>query len=138
MHFSDQSVPLNETVDTAVRKFSKDILSVAKELDGSVDVEIDYEDELRADHKERACSALIQSKFGAIIIFPDFVNQSTKASIINRGLIRAMEAEGFGDEEINNAVIYGNLLDNVEDNLHILGLFLTRDLGLQYQKGNLL
>lgn len=135
MDFIDDSIPPNQVIDAAVRKFAEDIVAAAKKLDPDIEILLDYDDELRADHKEKAASATIQSVYGVVSVLPDFAKQTAKAAIINRGLIYAMEAEGFSDEEIDNAVIYGKLLPNKKKYLDSFAHFLTEDMGMQAQKG---
>ncbi len=135
MDFIDESIPLNKTVDAAVRKFAEDIVCSAKSFNPDIEVVLEYDGELRIDHKERSHSATIQSIFGVVSVFPDFAEQSAKAATVNRGLIYAMTAEGFSDEEIDAAVIYGKLVASSKEALDGFGLFLTKDFGIQAQKG---
>jgi hypothetical protein len=71
---------------------------------------------------------------GFVTIFPDFKNKSAKAAILNRGMVSAMQIEGFEDEDINNAPVYSDLLPPSAESLDVITLVLTEDLDIQHQK----
>ncbi len=59
------------------------------------------------DEAEEAESIQMQviTKFGQIVIFPNFNTGKSAAYIINRGLVHGMELEGFSSDEIADACI---------------------------------
>lgn len=132
MKYAD--VPLNEKVDAAVREYCDTISSFIKAMDPDVAFEIDYEYILDEEEKQKATLADIQSPYGFVTIFPDFNKNSAKAALFNRGLVMAMELEGFDDDTIDSAPAHSDLLPFTIENAETFAVVLTSDLGLQHQK----
>lgn len=127
-------LPLNEKVDSAVKKYADTILEYIKILNPDIEVSVDED---IASNEGDTCSASIidiQTKMGSITVFPDFKNKSAKAAMLNKGLISSMILEGFGEDEINNAPVYSGLLSFSIDNAEIFAILLTEDMNIQHQK----
>jgi len=141
MDFDDEKdflyseTPINEETNKAVRKFTDDIVQSAKKKNKKVEIDVVYEEALRMDNEEKSIKSIITTKYGVIHVLPDFKNNSSRAIILNRGLIYTMELEGYSTEEINEAKIYGEPFENEFDNIETIGWYLTTDLGMQHQKG---
>lgn len=127
-------LPLNEKVDLAVKKYAETITEYVKTL--RPDIELIIEANLAADEGDTCSASIIdiQTEMALITIFPDFKEQTSKAAMLNKGLISAMELEGFDDEEINNAPVYSGLLPFNIDNAEIFAMLLTEDFEIQHQK----
>lgn len=132
MEYSD--IPLNKKADAAVKEYCDAIASYIKQMDPEVDFEVDYEYILDDKEKQKATIADIQSPYGFVTIFPDFNENNAKAALFNRGLIMAMELEGFDDDTINSAPSHGTLMPFSLENAETFALVLTQDVGLQHQK----
>lgn len=126
--------PINEKVDTAVKQYADAIIEYITTINPDIDYELDYDETTNSANTEKASIADIHTKNGFVTIFPDFVNDSAKGSLLNRGMIRSMELEGFDEDEINDAPIYGTLMPFSIENAKIFAIVLTRDMGLQHQK----
>lgn len=127
-------LPINEAADLSVKQYTDAIVSYVKEMHPTVEVVFDYDEILNQAQTEKASITDIQTKYGFVTVFPDFNKNSAKAAMLNRGLISALELEGFDDEHINNAPIYGTLMPFSVENAEIFALILTNDFGLQHQK----
>jgi hypothetical protein len=125
---------LHQKVDDAVKEFADAIVEAATKRDPEVGLVCECETTTSDDGKYHASICDIQTDTGFVTIFPDFQEEAAKASILNRGLIRAMELEGFDDETINDSPVYSTLMPLTKDSLDILALVLTEDVGLQHQK----
>lgn len=127
-------LPLNEKVDSAVKQYAEAIIEYVKTL--QPDIELIIEEELASDEDDTCSASIIdlQTEMALITIFPDFKDQSSKAAMLNKGLVSAMELEGFDDTEINSAPVYSGLLPFSVDNAEIFAIILTHDVGLQHQK----
>lgn len=128
-------LPLNEKIDASVRNYAERIAHYVKEFNPDVIVDLDFDDSTNTELTERATTASIQTEFGLVSVFPNFRSGGSSAAILNRGLVNAMVAEGFTEEEINDAVIYSSLLEYNESNAELLGAVLAKDMGFQHQKG---
>jgi hypothetical protein len=131
---SPSELPLNEKVDLAVKKYAEAIVEYVRTL--RPDIELIIEEDLASDEGDTCSASIIdlQTEMALITIFPDFHEQSSKAAMLNKGLISAMELEGFDDEEINNAPVYSGLLPFSIDNAEIFAILLTEDMDIQHQK----
>lgn len=127
-------IPVNAKVDAAVKQYTDDIVKHIIDTDDNIEYEVEYDETTNATNTQKSSIANIHTEYGFITIFPDFVNDSAKASLLNRGMIRSMELEDFDDDEINNAPIYGTLIPFSIENAKIFAIVLTRDMGLQHQK----
>ena len=127
-------LPLNEKVDLAVKKYAEAIAEYVKTL--RPDIELIIEENLASDEGDTCSASIIdiQTEMALITIFPDFKEQTSKAAMLNKGLISAMELEGFDDEQINNAPVYSGLLPFNIDNAEIFAMLLTEDFEIQHQK----
>jgi len=125
---------LNEQIDLVVNQYTNAILAAVKSVAPDIALVSDCETTTSEDGKFHASICDIQTELGFITIFPDFNKQSAKAAILNRGLIRAMDLEGFDENEINNAKVYGDLMPFTQESIDMIVLVLTEDLGLQHQK----
>lgn len=124
----------NEKVDRAVKDYADTIINTIKNLYPTLPLVSECDDASSEDGKYYASICDIQTEYGFITIFPDFNKESAKAAILNRGLIRAMDIEGFSEEEINDAKVYGDLMPFNLESIDMILLVLTEDLGLQHQK----
>lgn len=131
---SQSYLPLNENVDAAVRGFVAAIVANIEARDPDIEVDVEFDDANSVNDQERAAICNINTQHGIVIVFPDFIAQTAKASILNRGLVQGMQLEGFDDAEIDGTKTLSKLIDNTEENATLLGAFLSRDLGLQHQK----
>jgi hypothetical protein len=127
-------LPINQTVDTAVNQYAEAIVAGIKALNSSIEIDVEYNEAMGNDETCRASIVDIQTEFGFVTIFPDFAQQSSKAALLNRGLIGAMELEGFDDDTINDSPVYGTLTAFTPENVDVFVLVLTNDFGLQHQK----
>lgn len=127
-------LPLNEKVDSAVKKYAEAIVEYVKTL--RPEMEVIVEEELTCDEGDTCSASIIdiQTEMALITIFPDFRQQSAKAAMLNKGLISAMSLEGFDDNEISNAPVYSGLLPFSIDNAEIFAILLTEDMEIQHQK----
>jgi hypothetical protein len=124
----------HKKIDKAVKDFADTIVAAVVKANPDIAMSHECEETTSEDGKYHASICDIQTETGYVTIFPDFAKESAKASILNRGLIRAMELEGFDDETINESAVYGPLLSKTKQNVKMLTLVLTKDLGLQHQK----
>lgn len=70
--------------------------------------------------------AEIESEFGLVNVFPDFVNFTAFAYVVNRGIIHNMHQEGFTREFIEtNGKIYSEKLNFTDANVKTLSYYLT-------------
>lgn len=125
---------LHEKIDKAVKDYADALVAAVVKAKPDIAMAHECEETTSEDGKYHASICDIQTEMGYVTIFPDFAKESAKAAILNRGMIRAMEIEGFDDETINNAPVYGALLPMTKANIKILTLILTKDVGLQHQK----
>lgn len=127
-------LPLNEKVDSAVKKYAEAIVEYVKTLRPEMEIIVD--EELTCDEGDTCSASIIdiQTEMALITIFPDFRQQSAKAAMLNKGLISAMGLEGFDDEAISNAPVYSGLLPFSIDNTEIFAILLTEDMDIQHQK----
>lgn len=128
------SLPLNEKVDLAVKRYAEVIVEYVKNLRPEIEVIVD--EELAYDEAKTCSAAIIdiQTEIALITIFPDFKQQAAKAAMLNKGMVSAMELEGFEEEEISNAPVYSGLLPFNIDNAEIFAILLTEDMNIQHQK----
>jgi hypothetical protein len=128
------SLPTNEKVDDAVVKYCDTIVAYMLGLDPTLEYDVD-KDYAADDKKTQKASIIdIQSPYGFITVFPDFSKKRAVAALLNRGMIRAMEIEGFDDDVINSSPVYGTLMPFTTENAEMFAVILTRDLELQHQK----
>lgn len=127
-------IPVNAKVDAAVKQYTDDIVKHIIDTDNNIEYEVEYDETTNATNTQKSVIVNVHTEYGFVTIFPDFVNDSAKGSLLNRGMIRSMELEGFDDDEINNATIYGTLMPFSIENAKIFAIVLTRDMGLQHQK----
>ena len=125
---------LHEKIDTIVKEYADAILNRVKSISPNIPLVSDFERGPSEDGKYYASVCDIQTEYGFVTIFPDFNKEGAKAAILNRGLVRAMDLEGFNEDEINQAKVYGDLMPFTEESVDIIVLVLTEDLGLQHQK----
>ena len=126
--------PINEKVDTAVKQYTDAIINHITTIKPDIDYDVEYDETTNIANTQKSAIVNIHTEYGFVTIFPDFVNDSAKASLLNRGMIGAMELEGFDEDEINNTPIYGTLMPFSIENAKIFAIVLTRDMGLQHQK----
>lgn len=127
-------LPINDTVNKAVEQYTDTIIKYITTIQPNIDYELDYDEAANDEETEKAAIVDIQTEYGFLTIFPDFSKQAAKAALLNRGLIRAMELEGFDDDEINNGPVYGSLMPYTIENAEMFSIVLTTDMGLQHQK----
>jgi hypothetical protein len=126
--------PINEKVDVAVKQYVDAIIEYITTINPDIDYDLDYDETTNSANTQKASIADIHTERGFVTIFPDFMHESAKASLLNRGMISAMELEGFDEDQINDAPIYGTLMPFSIENAKIFAIILTRDMGLQHQK----
>lgn len=132
MEYSE--LPINEKVDNAVVKYCDTIVQYMLALNPEIDYEVDKDYAGDEGLTQKASIIDIQSPHAFITIFPDFDKKNCKAALLNRGLIRAMEIEGFDDDAINESPVYGTLMPYTQENAEMFALLLTQDMELQHQK----
>lgn len=132
MDYSD--LPHNEEITDAVEKYCDTIVECVKAMDPDIEFDVDKEYIANDKETEKACIIDIQSQYGFISIFPNFKKKEATAFILNRGMIMAMDLEGFDDDAINNTDMYTDGIPFSPENAEMLALVLTEDLDLQHQK----
>jgi hypothetical protein len=125
---------LDKVTDDAVKEYADAIVEAIVSLNPEIAIVSECEDVNSEDEKYHASMCDIQTEMGFVTIFPDFKNKAAKAAILNRGMVSAMQIEGFEDEDINNAPVYSDLLPLSIESLDVITLLLTEDLDLQHQK----
>lgn len=128
------TLPVNTKIDDAVEQYTDTIVKYITTIDPGIDYIVERDIAVNEDETVKASIVDIQTEYAFITIFPDFSSDSAKAAILNRGLVGAMELEGFDDESINNAPVYGSLMPFSVENAEMYAIILTHDLGLQHQK----
>ena len=124
----------HQKIDVVVKEYMDAIMAGVKSIAPDIAMVSDCEITSSEDGKFEASICDVQTEFGFVTIFPDFNKESAKAAILNRGLVRAMDLEGFDEEEINKAKVYGDLMPFTQESIDMIVLVLTEDLGLQHQK----
>jgi len=125
---------LDVVTDKAVKDYADAIVEAITTLHPDIALISECEDVSSENKKYHASMCDIQTEMGFVTIFPDFKNKSAKAAILNRGMVSAMQLEGFDDEDINNAPVYSDLLPLSAESLDVITLVLTEDLDIQHQK----
>jgi len=116
----------NETVVDAVKAYANDIVQSAKAYNIDTDVDVDFDDAFNTEETESATAAVITSKLGVVMVFPDFVKKSACASIYNVGLAKWMIAEGFSEERVHEeGKVFGATMPHNKKNVETLGYYLT-------------
>ena len=132
---SDEPAHTNEKICVAVRQYVDGILDALEERAVSYnEIEVSYDYASNGDETQSAIVCDIQTKYGFVTVFPDFREENAKGSLLNIGMIRSMELEGFDDDTINDAPAYGKLMPYSQANVDIFAKILSEDLGLQHQK----
>ena len=122
---------INETVIKAVETYTEAIVNAIKENSFNMDVDVDYAEAFNDKHTEEARSAMVVTKFGAVIIFPDFKKKSARAAVYNFGEVRRMELEGFTEEFIEKeGKIYGEMLPFSTTNAEVFAYYLTHKINV--------
>ncbi len=127
-------LPLNESVDSAVRQYAEKIVEMASAFDDKAYIEVSYDDVINTSETEKGPLATLQGNFGVVVVWPNFTNGTAMATIYNRGKVQSMQLEGFEEEDIDKEVVMGRLVEFTPDNVESLAIFLTQDLGIQAQK----
>jgi hypothetical protein len=127
-------LPVQETVENAVIEYADAITSYINAISPDIEIEKDYTPMIDESETRRASSCDIHTKYGFVTIFPDFKSNSARAALLNMGLIRSMEIEGFEDDTIEKSPVYGGLMPYTLENVEIFAAVLTQDFGLQHQK----
>lgn len=128
--YDEENQKMCDKTENAVKEYVAEIMEVASsynEYSGELDVNYD----LLANSSETlwASSATIVSEFGVAVVFPDFKHKTAKATVLNVGLVNAMQMEGFDEEYINKeGQVYGNLLDKNRENVEMFSYYLTHKL----------
>ncbi len=128
------ALPVNEIVNNAVVKYCDTIVQYIKAINPDIDYDLDYDQISNEEETQQSSIADIQTEYGFVTIFPDFKENTANAALLNRGMIRAMELEGFDDDTINDAPVYGSLMPFNPENAELMALVLTNDFDLQHQK----
>jgi len=127
-------LPPDEQVEEAVKQYAETIVAYVSTISPDIDVIMDYNAIPNKDETFRASACDIHTEYGFITIFPDFKTRSARAALLNIGLLRSMELEGFEDDEIQKSPIYGGLMPYTIENAETFAAVLTQDFGLQHQK----
>lgn len=128
--YDEENQKLCDKTENAVKEYVAEIMEAASsfnEYSGELDVDYD----LLANSSETlwASSATIVSEIGVVVVFPDFKQKSAKATVLNVGLVNAMQMEGFEEDYINKeGQVYGKLLDKNRENVEMLSYYLTHKL----------
>ena len=120
--------PLDEKTDQAVKSFTDDIVKYIdslKEFTGQVEVE--FNEACNGDETLKASFGIITTKFGVVNVFPNFIEKTAYAAVVNLGLMRAMEKEGFEEDYIlREGKIYGTLMKYSKENVKLFGIYLSQ------------
>ena len=109
-----------------VLEFVEDIIQSVKLHNDNMELAVDYDIALNSTSTLSAAKARIESKLGAIMVFPNFKNRSSSAYIMNRGIISRMLREGFTEEFVRtNGEIYSDQFEFTKKNAKLLGYYLT-------------
>ena len=127
-------LPPDEQVEEAVKQYADAIVTYISTISPDIEVEVDYNPLPNEDETLRASACDIQTEHGFVTIFPDFKARGAKAALLNIGMIRSMELEGFDDEVIQKSPVYGSLMPYAIENAETFAVILTQDFGLQHQK----
>jgi hypothetical protein len=127
-------LPPDEQVEEAVKQYAETIVTYISTISPDIEVEVEYNPLPNEDETFRASACDIQTEYGFVTIFPDFKARGAKAALLNIGMIRSMELEGFDDEAIQKSPLYGSLMPYTIENAETFAVVLTQDFGLQHQK----
>ena len=127
-------LPPDEQVEEAVKQYADAIVTYISTISPDIEVEVDYNPLPNEDETLRASACDIQTEYGFVTIFPNFKNRGASAALLNIGMIRSMELEGFDDEVIQKSPVYGSLMPYAIENAETFAVILTQDFGLQHQK----
>lgn len=117
---------LNEAIVDAVKSYAGDVVESAKAYSVNSDIDVEYDEAYNEEETESATAAVITSKFGMVMIFPDFAKKNAIASIYNVGLAKWMLAEGFTEEQVNEeGKVFGAIMPYNKKNVETLGYYLT-------------
>lgn len=117
---------LNETIVDAVKAYANDIVESTKAYNIDLEVDVDFDEAYNSEETESATAAVITSKLGVVMVFPDFVKKGAAASIYNVGLAKWMLAEGFTEEQVNEeGKVFGATMPHNKKNVETLGYYLT-------------
>lgn len=124
---STENTKLDETTNNKVKTFVEDIVTFIKDQEEVEEgVMVDFINNVNADNTLHAMGAVITTKFGMVTVFPDFGKKKAHATIVNLGVINAMQQEGFDEDYIQSeGPIYGALLEYSKKNVKILGTYLS-------------
>jgi len=117
----------NEKLTKDVEAYAEAIVAAVKEQKFDWEVDLDYAQAFNENNTEESRSALITTQLGVVIVFPDFKNKKgARACILNLGLMRNMELEGFDEAFIEkNGKIYGEMLLFTESNAEVFAYYLS-------------
>lgn len=119
----------DEQADNSAKIYAEAIRDEIYQLDGSQigNLNFDHEVVANTDHSKKARSVLIRSNFGAVIVFPNFLKKGTAAAaVLNLGVIRGMQKEGYTPEYIQeNGKIYGDMRPFEKKNVELFAYYLT-------------
>ncbi len=122
---------LSEKTNSAVLEFVKRIITGIKKTDSDIVVSLRREMMVNTSNESYASSIAIVTKFGIVLVLPDFANNFTYAYIMNRGIMNAMTLEGYTQEYILTAgKIYSSKFifnaESVKSLVHYLTRFLNK------------
>lgn len=122
----------DESTDAEVQDFAHSICEWIYERfpDSPIDLEEDFAlNDTETMHSRRMS---VSTNFGAVMILPDFRKQSAAAVVINLGMIRGMQKEGFDDKFIEeNGQIYSDPIPFTDSSVEILGYYLTHKINIR-------
>lgn len=117
---------LNEAIVDAVKTYANDIVQSAKSYDNDTEVNVEYDEAYNSEETQSATAAVITSKLGVVMVFPNFYKNRAYASIYNVGLAKWMVAEGFSEEQIHQeGKVFGATMPHSKKNIETLGYYLT-------------
>jgi hypothetical protein len=116
----------NTKVDQAVKDYANDIINVVKQSRFDIEVDLEFAPAANIGETEEACSAIIASDIGIVVVWPDFKKGSARAAVFKVGEAKRLEKEGFDRDWIDeHGQIYGALLPYDKKNVNILGYYLS-------------
>lgn len=116
---------LDEKADAEVRRYCHEIVDLANAMNVEADIELNFELAVSKDDIH-AAEGVITSEYGVVMVFPDFVNQSAKACVLQIGMIQYLRKEGFSEDEIwTNHPIFGAMLDKSPKSVAMFAHYLT-------------
>lgn len=118
----------DEVTDKSVKKYVDEIVKyIDSQEDFTGQVEVEFHEALNKDETHSASFGVITTKFGVVNILPNFNEKVAYATVVNLGLMKAMEKEGFEEDYIlTEGKIYGTLMKYSKENVKLFGIYLSQ------------